>query len=403
MRIQHALLLAASLALAAGAGFWLGRRPAPPAPGGADAAPVPLYWYDPMKPEVKFDKPGRSPFMDMDLVPKYAEAADGGVVSIDPRMVQNLGVRTAPVTRGGPGARLDAIGTVSADERRSYSVESRAAGWVERLMVRAAGERVMRGAALAGVYAPEALAAQEELLLARSSGDATLVGASRARLSQLGMADAEIDAVLASGKARRQITLVAPATGVVVELDAREGMQAAPGVVLFRIADLSRVWVLVEVPEAQAGALRVGRAATARIAALSGAQFTGRVEFVEADLQAATRTLRARIAFDNPQRKLMPGMYAEVSLADAAAHDALLVPSEAVIRTGTRSVVILAEGGGRFRPANVVLGAEHDGAIEVLSGVAEGEVVVVSGQFLIDSEANLRAVLARLAAAGDTP
>lgn len=405
MNKQQIIASIVALAAAAGLGLWAGLRLAPIAPPAttASAEPEPLYWYDPMRPEVRFDKPGPSPFMDMDLVPKYPDATSGGTVSIDPRMVQNLGMRTAPVTRGGQATRLDAVGTVSADERRSFSVESRAAGWVERLMVRGVGERVARGAPLAAVYAPELVAAQEELLLARAGGDATLVEAARARLSRLGMADAEVQAVLAEGKAHRQVALVAPTAGVVIELAAREGMQAAPGLPLFKVADLARVWVLVEVPEAQASMLRVGRVANARFAALPRATYTGRVEFVEADLQAATRTVRARIGFDNPRGELLPGMYAAVGLADEGSREALRIPSEAVIRTGTRSVVILAEGAGRFRPAEVVLGAEHDGVIEILSGLEEGETVVVSGQFLIDSEANLRGVLARLAADEDAP
>jgi Cu(I)/Ag(I) efflux system membrane fusion protein len=401
MRKQHIVLILTLAFIAAGIGAWRALRDARPGTATeqvvAEVERKPLYWYDPMRPEVRFDKPGKSPFMDMELVAKYPEANSGDVVTIDPRMVQNLGIRTATVVRGAFAQDLKAVGTVSADERRLYAVESRAGGWVERLMVRAAGDPVARGAALAGVYAPDLLAAQEEFLLASRSSDATLAEAARARLSLLGMTEAEIDLVASSGKARRQVTLVAPVAGVVVELNAREGMQVASGVPLFRIADLSKVWILVEVPEAQAAALRTGRSAEARLAALPGETFKGRVDYIYPELQATTRTVRARLAFDNPGLRLKPGMHAEVSVSGGTQRDALLVPSEAVIRTGTRSVVILADGEGRFRPAAVVIGGESDGATEILDGLEEGESIVVSGQFLIDSEANLRSVLGRLA------
>lgn len=357
-----------------------------------------LYWYDPMKPEVHFDKPGKSPFMDdMELVPKYAdEGSDGTVVQIDPRVVQNLGVRTAPVERGAFTQEVSAVGAVEVDERRIFAIESRAAGWVEELYVRAVGDPVHRGRRVAGVYSPELYSAQEELVLAVQTGDSGLIKATRQRLLLLGAAEAQVDEVVRSGKAQRRLVIAAPSNGVVTELNVRQGQQVAPGMPLMRIADLSRVWITVEIPEVQAGWVRQGRTAQARLSAMPGRTFEGRVDYLYPRLDTATRTLRARLVFDNADGLLKPGMYADVSLAGSERADALLVPSEAVIRTGERTVVLVAEGEGRFRPVEVEIGPERSNRIVILSGLEEGQQVVVSGQFLIDSEASLMGAYNRM-------
>ena len=354
-----------------------------------------LYWYDPMKPDQHFDKPGKSPFMDMELMPKYA--ADDGkgmssstVVEIDPRMAQNLGMRTAPVTTGTFWQRVDAVGSVMVDERRIVSVEARAAGWVERLDVRSVGDTVTRGQVLAGLYSPELLAAQEELALAEKLGDKTLVNAARTRLSLLG--------VSGSGGAQRRVAITAPQAGVVTELMVREGAQVTPGMPLMKLADLSKVWVQVEVPEAQASWVAVGKPAEARLKAVPGRVFEGTVDYLYPLLDAQTRTLRARLVFDNADGALKPGMYAEATLFGGAKSDVTLVPSEAVIRTGTRSVVLVAEDVGRYRPVEVILGPERSSEIVVLEGLQAGQQVVVSGQFLIDSEASLLGAYQRMGA-----
>ncbi|HUP92748.1 MAG TPA: efflux RND transporter periplasmic adaptor subunit [Solimonas sp.] len=360
-----------------------------------------LYWYDPMKPDAHFDQPGKSPFMDMQLVPKYAAGDDGGnrgIVEIDPRMVQNLGIRTARVERGALSSGLDAVGSVDIDERRVFAVESRAAGWVEQLLVRAVGEPVTRGQRLAGVYSPELFAAQQELALAARSGDAALLAASRQRLGLLGLAPDQAEQVIRSGAAQRQVAIVAPSDGVVTELNVRQGQQVMPGAPLMRVADLSQVWVTVEIPEAQGASVALGGSAQVRLPGLRGKTFAGTIEHIYPRLDTQTRTLRARIALDNPDLLLKPGMFAQVTLPGVASTGTLLVPSEAVIRTGTRDVVILAEGQGRFRPALVSVGQEHAGQTGILGGLAEGETVVVSGQFLIDSEASLQGALARMGA-----
>lgn len=356
----------------------------------------PLYWYDPMVPSQRFDAPGKSPFMDMQLVPKYGDETGGGViVSIDPRMAQNLGMRTVKVTRIRLASGLEATGSVAADDRRIQSVVSRVAGFVERLDVRSVGEPVKRGQVIAGVYSPELYGAQQEFLLAQKS-DAMLAAASRERLKLLGMADFQINAVAESGTAQRQVLITAPVSGIVTELNVREGGQTEPGMPLVRISDLSRVWVQVEIPESQASALRPGLRAEARLAGLPGRVFEGAVDYIYPSVDMTTRTLRARLTFDNPSLALKPGMYASVSLAIKGGSERVVVPSEAVIRTGERTVVMVAESAGRYRPAHVEIGLERNGETVILSGLEEGESVVVSGQFLIDSEASLLGAYQRM-------
>ena len=411
MTFRKWIVLGVALLVAAGSGFRLMQRSATHAPadaGGRDVASAgrkALYWYDPMRPDVHFDAPGKSPFMDMELQAKYAEgqapAGGGTVIEVDPRMAQNLGIRTAAVARGAIARSANVVGAVEVDEKLMYAVESRAEGWVERLSVRAVGEPVKQGQPLAGVYSPELYSAQEELALAAKSGDADLLAASRQRLSLLGMPDAQIEQVQQSGHAQRQTQVVSPRSGVVTELNVREGQKVTPGAPLMRIADLSRVWITVEVPESLAAAVSQGRSAEARLSAVPGKAFEGRVDYVYPNLDAATRTVRARIVFENRAGVLKPGMYANVAIAGGGQSEALLVPTEAVIRTGTRSVVIVAEDAGRFRPAEVTLGAEHEGQIAILAGLEEGQRVVTSGQFLIDSEASLRGAYQRLQ--GQTP
>ena len=409
MRTRNMILIVVGVAASVAAGGWLFRAPAehaghePAATAAGEAAPTGeprvLYYYDPMRPDVQFDAPGKSPFMDMDLVPKYAGegGADGGVVvEIDPRMAQNLGIRTAPVTLGTFSHSFDAVGAVEVDERLIYAVESRAEGWVERLNVRAVGDPVRRGQAVAGVYSPDLYSAQQELTLAAKSGDPDLLDATRQRLTLLGMPESQIREVLASGRAQRQTQIAAPNSGVVTELNVREGQKVMPGMPIIRIADLSRVWITVEVPESLSSGLRQGGKAEARLAALPGRTFEGRVDYVYPDLDTATRTVRARLVFQNRDAALKPGMYANVAVLAGTRQNALQVPTEAVIRTGKRTVVIVAEAEGRFRPVEVTLGPEHESAIVILDGLEEGQNVVTSGQFLIDSEASLRGAYQRL-------
>ena len=403
--MKAVLGLAAILALAA-AGYGgyryahqqMSAAPEHGAPGAAGKQV--LYWYDPMHPEQKFDKPGKSPFMDMQLVPKYAgEAADAGTVSISPQMVQNLGVRTAEAKRGALEQRFEAVGAVAFDERGVVQLQARASGFVEKLHARAPLDPVKKGAPLVELLYPEWAGAQEEYLLLRKSGSADLAQAARQRLMLLGMTEAQVAAVEREGRVRNRFTLSAPISGVIAELGVREGGTVTAGATLFRLVDLSTVWVNAEVAEAQASWVTPGARVQARVPAYPERAFEGRVGALLPEVNTATRTVRTRIEVANPDALLKPGMYATIAFQQGARRESVLVPSEAVIRTGTRDVVVVALGDGKFRAAQVEVGSESGGQSEIRKGLQAGDKVVLSGQFLIDSEANLSAAVARLEAA----
>jgi len=363
-----------------------------------------LYWHDPMVPGQKFDKPGKSPFMDMQLVPVYADSGgDEGVVAISPRVQQNLGVRTAEVAQGSLGSAVEAVGSVAYNERDVALVQARSNGFVERLYVRAPLDPVRRGQPLAELYVPDWVAAQEEYLSAKriaaksdAASFAGLADAAAQRMRLAGMSDQQIRAVEASGKVQPRLIISAPIGGVVGELSAREGMTVMAGAPLFRINGLSTVWVNAEVPEAAAAQLRAGTPVEARTPAVPGTVFTGKVSAILPEVNPATRTIKARIEIANPNGQLVPGMFATVAFAPAARKDVLLVPSEAVIQTGKRSVVVVAQGEGKFAPVDVEVGLDSHGQTEIRKGLQAGQKVVVSGQFLVDSEANLKASTTRM-------
>lgn len=379
-------------------------------PQGVGASKKPLYWRDPMYPSQKFDKSGKSPYMDMQLVPVYAgEESDGsgGHVSINSRMQQNLGMRTAEVTKGSLASALTAVGNVAYNERDVSLVQARSNGFVERLYVRAPLDPIRKGQALVDLYVPDWIASQEEYLAVKhmqgKDMDA-LIDAARQRMRLAGMSDDQIRLIETSGKVHSRITITAPIDGVVSDLAVRDGMTVSVGASLFRINGLSTVWINAEVPENFAAQVRPGNAIEARTPALPGRVFKGKVNAILPDVNAATRTLKARIELTNPDGKLVPGMFATLNFAPASRSEVLLVPSEAIIQTGTRSVVMLEQGEGKFMPVDVESGAESNGQTEILKGLTVGQKVVVSGQFLIDSEASLRATSVRAsdaAAKGD--
>ena len=358
-----------------------------------------LYYHDPMVPGNKFDKPAKSPFMDMMLVPVYADGdSDGSKVTVSPRVQQNLGVRTTAVTEGTLAPQVAAVGNIAWNERDQVVVPARANAIVERLFVRAMLDRVTRGQPLAELYVPEWAAAQEELLsLRRMRGSEldVLVDGARQRLRQAGMNEAQIAQVEASGRAQARFTLVAPMAGVVTELMAREGAPVVSGSTLFRIQGNATVWAQAEVPESQVALLPPGARVRATSPALPGTSLEGRVQAILPELNATTRTLKARIELQNPGARLVPGMFVQLQFMDARAAKMLLIPTEAVIQTGQRTVVMLAEDGGRFRPVEVETGIESAGQTEVRRGLRAGQKVVVSSQFLIDSEASLKGVETR--------
>ena len=358
-----------------------------------------LYWQDPMSPGQRFDHAGQSPYMDMKLVPVEESAEDTGAVSINPRVEQNLGVRIAEVTRSRLPAALSAVASVAYDERNVDLVQARANGYVERLFVRATLDPVRKGEPLADLYVPDWVAAQEEYLYVRnlkSDAAAGLLDGARQRLRLSGMTEDQIARFERSGKLEPRLTITAPMEGVVSELSAREGMTVTSGSPLFRINGLATVWVNAEVPESLARLVHAGDAVKARAAALPGSVFEGRVGAVLPEVNPMTRTLKVRIELANPERRLTPGMFMSVHFAEVPAQEVLLVPSEAIIETGTRRVVVLAQGDGKFKPVSVEIGAEAGGQTEIRSGLSEHQQVVVSGQFLIDSEASLKATEARL-------
>ncbi|MDI1235911.1 MAG: efflux RND transporter periplasmic adaptor subunit [Polaromonas sp.] len=359
-----------------------------------------LYYQDPMMPGNKFDKPAKSPFMDMMLVPIYADSdSDQGKVTVSSRIQQNLGVRTTVVTEGTLSPQVSAVGNIAFNERNQATVQARATGYVERLHVRATLDPVAKGQPLVDLYVPDWVAAQEEFLsLKRMQGNdlGSLVDGARQRMRQVGMSDEQIRLVETSGKTQARTTITAPLGGVVVELLVREGMTVSAGMTLFRINGLSTVWANAEVPESQAALLRPGAKVQARSPAVPGTTFEGRVQAILPDVNAATRTLKARLELANPGSRLVPGMFVTMQFMDMRAEKSLLIPTEAVIQTGKRTVVMLAEENGRFRPVDVETGIESGGQTEIKRGLQMGQRVVVSSQFLIDSEASLKGVEARL-------
>ena len=377
--------------------------------GGGDAS-VPaagerevLYWYDPMVPAQKFDKPGKSPFMDMQLVPRYADDAAGAAagVRIDAALTQNLGVRFATVRSGTLDGDLTASAVVDYNERDVAVVQSRASGFVQRVYGRAPGDVISSGAPLADLLVPDWGGAQLEYLAVRRTDDAALIQAARQRLLLLGMPESLIAAVERSGRPRTTVTVTSPIGGVIRTLGVRAGMTVPAGLTLAEVNGLSTVWLNAAVPETLGGQLRVGRAVEVTLAAFPGERMTGRLIALLPEVASDSRTLTARIELRNPGGRLRPGMYGQITFGGSTT-PALLVPSEAVIRTGQRNLVMLAAEGGRYQPAEVRVGREGGGQTEILAGLREGERVVASGQFLFDSEASLSGVTARpIAPAGE--
>ena len=407
-RVSLGAALLIALATAAGA-FYLGRltQPTSTAGGSSSAASQPgrtvLYWHDPMVPGQRFDKPGKSPFMDMQLVPVYADSAPSSGVQVSAAVQQNLGIRYATVRRATVSGAFDAIGAVQFDERRNVAVQTRVAGYVERLVVRAPMERVRKGQALATVFAPDWIGPQNELIALKRSGvSEDLVAAARARLRALSVPDDLVRRSEDAGTAQARFTLVSPEDGVVAELGVREGMAVTPGVSLIRIAGLQTVWAVAEVPEAQAARLVRGQKVKATLQADASQTFDGELKEVLPEVSTTTRTLRARFEVDNRAGRLTPGMLLRLTVSGQQS-ERLVVSSDAVIRTGKRAVVILRNAQGGFEPREVSLGMDFGDEVEIVSGVSAGDQVVASGQFLIDSEARLRSALGNMAAPPPAP
>jgi Cu(I)/Ag(I) efflux system membrane fusion protein len=404
---RKTLLAAGAVAIVAAAGGYGLAHLEKPASTAAAGSAAPggkkvLYWYDPMAPQQHFPAAGKSP-MGMDMVPKYAdEGAGSGETGfkIDPARVQNLGIRIATVERGELTSGLQATGTIDFNLRDVAIVQARSAGFVQRVYGRAPGDIIAAGAPLADLLIPEWGGAQGEYLALRRTGDPALIQASRQRLLLLGMTPGLIAQVERSGRAQNVVTLAAPTGGVIKMLGVRNGMSVSAGETLAEVSGLGSVWLNAAVPEALAGQVRPGQSVTATLAAYPGETFSGRVTAVLPEAQTESRTLQVRIELPNRGGRLKPGMFANVQLSSGV-KPALLAPTEAIIRTGKRTLVMLALPGGRYQPAEVQIGGSAGEKTEILAGLSAGERIVASGEFLIDSEASLSGVRAR--AIGGTP
>jgi Cu(I)/Ag(I) efflux system membrane fusion protein len=355
-----------------------------------------LYWVAPMDANYQRDKPGKSP-MGMELVPVYANASgDSSKVIIAPEVIQNLGIRTATVERSRLWRAIDTVGYVEYDETKVSHIHLRTEGWIEQLVAHSEGERISKGEQLLALYSPDLVNAQEEFVQALASGNTTLTRASRERLVALGIPADQVRQLEKTRKVKQNIAIYSPQDGVVSKLMVRHGMYVTPKNQVMSLADLSSVWLIAEVFESQADWVKVGQSAEVSLAFLPGRIWEGTVEYIYPSLDAKTRTLKARLRFDNPDEALKPNMYANVRIFGGATQETIVIPVEALIRTGRETRVVMALGEGKFTSRTVTAGIESGDWVEILAGLEPGEEVVTSGQFLIDSEASLKASMTRM-------
>lgn len=357
-----------------------------------------LYWYDPMHPEHRFDAPGPSPFMDMELVPRYADEAPD-VVTLAAGLAQRMNIRTAPVERVALARTVSTVGAIDVDQTRVKHLHTRVAGWIESVDVHAVGDAVAEGQPLFTLYAPELVNAQEELLHAVDRGEPGLLAAAREKLRALGVQSEVIGEVARSGTLLREVPWRARHAGVISVLGIREGMFVSAGEVLLETVDLRALWLTAEVFPADAAKLTTGQRVEVRVPQWPGRTIDAHITHVYPELDPVTRTLRVRVPLDNSDGLLQLGAWASVRLLGDAGEPVLSIPREALIRTGTEHRVVVREDGDRFRVHRVEPGMESDGRVEIRTGLEADMKVVVSGQFLLDSEASFRAGFERLEAA----
>ncbi|MFQ3217654.1 efflux RND transporter periplasmic adaptor subunit [Paraperlucidibaca sp.] len=359
-----------------------------------------LYWHDPMVPGQRFDKPGPSPFMDMQLVPVYADDSDASEgVSISAQTQQNLGIRTTVVRMGEISKEAVVQGNVVWNEHAIDVISARATGFIERLYVRAAMEAVKQGQALAEIYVPDWIAVQEEYLLTRELGGEIgqqLKSGAKQRMRVAGMTDSQIAEVVRDGKIHARVTIRAPRSGVLSELNVRAGETVNLGMPLFRISGLNPIWLDANVPESLMSSLHLGDSVEVTTVARGNKRYSGKVALLPPEIDQVTRAQRVRIELANPRDELLPGMFASLVIKQNSVADALLVPTEAIITTGSRKIVFSVNEDGKFSPNTITAGLESDTETEVLSGLSAGQKVVTSGQFLVDSEASLKGVMSRM-------
>ncbi|HDY7718395.1 TPA: efflux RND transporter periplasmic adaptor subunit [Vibrio vulnificus] len=366
----------------------------------AQSSNEPLYWVAPMDPNYKRDKPGKSP-MGMDLIPVYAEDLAGandkaGTVKIDPSVENNLGVKTDSVTLAKLSPRIETVGYIAFDESKLWQTNVRVSGWVEKLYINAVGEQVKKGDVLFTLYSPELVKAQEELLNAKRTGRDGLVKGATERLLSLGVDREQINQVIRRGKASQTIEIKALANGVIASLNIREGGYLSPAQAVISAGPLNEVWVDAEVFERQAHWLTNGSQASMTLDALPGKAWQGEVDYVYPILDPKTRTLRMRLKFANPNGELKPNMFANITLQPVSDSEVLTVPKSSVIRSGGMTRVVLAEGEGKYRSARIETGREADDKVEVLQGLNQGDRIVTSAHFMLDSESSQSADLSRI-------
>lgn len=357
----------------------------------ADVEKKPLYWVAPMDANYRQDQPGKSP-MGMDLVPVFEESGNDdhgpGAVKISPDVENNLGVRIAKVKEDVLHIQIKTVGYVKYDEDQLKHIHPRVEGWIEKLYVKAAGDPIKKDQPLYELYSPQLVNAQEEYLLALNRNNQSLIIAARNRLEALQLSNSFIKQLKDKRKVQQNITFNAPQGGVVDNLNIREGFFVKPGTTLMSIGKLDQVWVEAEVFERQASLVKKGLPVSMTLDYLQGRQWQGEVDYVYPALDPKTRTLRVRLRFDNQDQVLKPNMFAEVQIFVDSKERFLLVPKEAVIRTGTKKVVVLALGKGQFKSIAVELGLSDESHIAITDGLTAGDQVVVSAQFLLDSESS---------------
>lgn len=362
------------------------------------AEPKILYWVAPMDANYQRNKPGKSP-MGMDLVPVYQEAggeSEAGLVKISPAVENNLGVRTGKVVNAPLNIAINTLGTVQANENALWQINSRVSGWIEKLYVKSVGVEVKKGQALFDLYSPELVKAQESLFNAINLNRSNLITSSKARLQALGVNKDQIESIIKNQKVLQNITVFAPQKGTISELKLNEGAFISPSTVVITAVNLDTVWVDVEVFAAQVSLVKLGDLASMTLDYFPGQKWEGQVDFIYPEMNASNRTLRVRLQFDNPTALLKPNMFASVTLIPQMKQRTLQIPREAVIYAGNMNRVVLALGEGKFKSVLVNLGLENKKSVEVLSGLSEGQEIVTSAQFLLDSESSISADFGRM-------
>ena len=421
MNRQAMIAVLIALVLGGGAGYWAATRfgnergPADSNKAMESSAPRVLFYRNPMNPAITSPVPAKDE-MGMDYIPVYAEgsiggeAAPAGTVTIDPVTVQNIGVRTAVAKRESISRHIRAVGRVTLDEERLSRLHPKTEGWIEELYVDKTGEQIRKDTILLNIYSPQLVTSQQEYLLALNNLDALrkspyaeirrgaedLVKSARERLELLDVPEHQIRELEQSRKIKKNLHIHSPFDGVVMKIGVREGQYVTPSTELYQIADLSRVWVIADVYENEMPWIQSGDPVDMKLEAIPGKVFTGRVGYIYPYAEAKTRTIKVRLEFANPDLDLRPDMFADVTIQAQRKVDAVVIPSEAVVRSGEREQVFVVRGPGKFEPRTVKTGVQSQGLVQIIDGVSPGEEVVTSSQFLIDSESKLREATAKM-------